>query len=403
MLAATATEEAMYPLAGVRIVDCSAVISGPLATTLLADQGADVIKVEPPGLGDVLRAVGSSRGGMSGLFHVANRGKRSLALNLAHEDGREILRELAARADVFVQNFRPGVAERMGIGEPALRARSPELIYVSITGFGRSGPYASQRVYDNVIQAFSGMAAVQREGDEPRPIRQLACDKITALTAAQAISAALFARARGRGGRHLELSMLDAAVAFLWPDAGADHILLGDGVARQPTIGSRYSLLRVADGWASVTVLTDAEFRGFCRAAGRADLADDPRFTTLAARLANLPLLAKLLTEDLAEAIGKLTREEALARFSAEDVPCGVVRELDELHTDRQIAVNETFVEREHPLCGRVREPRPPARFGGALEPASPAPALGQHTDEILHELGAAGRIAALRAAGVVA
>jgi crotonobetainyl-CoA:carnitine CoA-transferase CaiB-like acyl-CoA transferase len=392
------------PLAGVRIVDCSAVISGPLATTLLADQGADVIKVEPPGAGDVLRAVGSSRGGMSGLFHVANRGKRSLALNLAHETGRALLRELVRGADVFVQNFRPGVAERMGIGAEALRAAQPELIYVSISGFGSTGPYARQRVYDNVIQAFSGMAAVQREGTDPRPLRQLACDKITALTAAQAISAALFARARGRGGRHVELSMLDASIAFLWPDAGADHTLLGDGVARQPTIGSRYSLLRVADGWASVTVLTDAEFRGFCRASGRADIAADPRFATVAARLGNLPALAKLLTDDLAEALGKLTREEALARFSAEDVPCGVVRELDELHVDPQVVANRTFVEREHPLAGRLREPRPAARFGGGpLEPARPAPSLGQHTDEILRELRAGGRIASLRADGIVA
>jgi crotonobetainyl-CoA:carnitine CoA-transferase CaiB-like acyl-CoA transferase len=392
------------PLAGVRIVDCSAVISGPLATTLLADQGADVIKVEPPGAGDVLRAVGSSRGGMSGLFHVANRGKRSLALNLAHETGRALLRELVRGADVFVQNFRPGVAERMGIGAEALRAAQPELIYVSISGFGSTGPYARQRVYDNVIQAFSGMAAVQREGADPRPLRQLACDKITALTAAQAISAALFARARGRGGRHVELSMLDASIAFLWPDAGADHTLLGDGVARQPTIGSRYSLLRVADGWASVTVLTDAEFRGFCRASGRADIAADPRFATVAARLGNLPALAKLLTDDLAEALGKLTREEALARFSAEDVPCGVVRELDELHVDPQVVANRTFVEREHPLAGRLREPRPAARFGGGpLEPARPAPSLGQHTDEILRELRAGGRIASLRADGIVA
>ncbi len=392
------------PLSGVRIVDCSAVISGPLATTILADQGADVVKVEPPGAGDVLRAVGSSRGGMSGLFHLANRGKRSLALNLAHESGRALLRELAAGADVFVQNFRPGVVDRMGIGERALREAKPELIYVSISGFGSTGPYSRQRVYDNVIQSFSGMAAVQREGNDPRPIRQLACDKITALTAAQAISAALYARARGRGGRHLELSMLDASIAFLWPDAGADHILLGDGVAHQPTIGSRYNLLRLADGWASVTVLTDAEFHGFCRASGRADVAEDPRFATVAARLSNLPALARLLTDDLAQALGKLTREEALARFSAEDVPCGVVRELDELHTDAQVVTNGTFVERVHPLAGRLREPRPPARFGeGPLEPASPAPSLGQHTDEILRELGAGNRIGALRAAGIVA
>lgn len=391
------------PLAGIRVVDCSAVISGPLATTLLADQGADVVKVEPPGAGDVLRAVGSSRGGMSGLFHVVNRGKRSIALNLATEEGRELLRALAERADVFVQNFRPGVVERMGLGYEALRARRPDLVYVSISGFGREGPYATQRVYDNVIQTFSGMAAVQREGTEPRPLRQLACDKITALTVAQAISAALLARALGRGGRHVELSMLDASIAFLWPDAGADHTLLGDGIARQPTIGSRYSLMRLADGWASITVLTDAEFHGFCRAVGRAEVAADPRFETVATRLANLPALVELLTGEIAEAMSQLTREEALARFGAEDVPCGVVRELDELPEDPQVHRNGTFVEREHPLCGPLREPRPAARFGPEpLAPAAPAPALGEHTDAILQELGAGGRIAELRTNGVV-
>jgi crotonobetainyl-CoA:carnitine CoA-transferase CaiB-like acyl-CoA transferase len=391
------------PLAGIRIVDCSAVISGPLATTLLADQGADVIKVEPPGSGDVLRAVGSSRGGMSGLFHVVNRGKRSIALNLAKDAGRALLRTLVERADVFVQNFRPGVVERMGLGYDDLRKLRPDLIYVSISGFGREGPYASQRVYDNVIQTFSGMAAVQREGTEPRPLRQLACDKITALTVAQAISTALLARALGRGGRHVELSMLDASIAFLWPDAGADHTLLGDGIAHQPTIGSRYSLMRLADGWASITVLTDAEFQGFCRAMGRPELAGDPRFETVTARLSHLAELVQLLTGDIAEAMGKLTREEALARFAAEDVPCGVVRELDELPEDPQVLQNDTFVEREHPLCGRLREPRPAARFGREpLTPAAPAPALGEHTEAILEEIGAGGRIGELRTNGVI-
>ena len=158
------------PLAGVRIVDCSAVISGPLATTLLADQGADVIKVEPPLAGDVLRAVGSSRGGMSGLFHVANRGKRSIALNLAAEEGREILRELAARADVFVQNFRPGVVERMGIGYADLRRRRPDLVYVSISGFGRSGPYAGRSGYDLVAQGEAGLMSVTGTA-ESAPLR----------------------------------------------------------------------------------------------------------------------------------------------------------------------------------------------------------------------------------------
>jgi len=392
------------PLAGIRIVDCSAVISGPLATTWLADQGADVIKIEPPGAGDVLRAVGSSRGGMSGLFHVVNRGKRSLALNLGSETGRDLLRRLVARSDVFVQNFRPGVVERMGLGYDALRTERPDLVYVSISGFGREGPYASQRVYDNVIQTFSGMAAVQREGDEPRPLRQLACDKITALTAAQAISAALLARALGRGGRHVELSMLDASIAFLWPDAGADHTLIGDGVARQPTIGSRYSLLRLADGWASVTVLTDAEFEGFCRALGRPDVAADPRFATVAERLSHLPALAHLLTGEIADAMARLSREEALARFGAEDVPFGVVRELEELPNDPQVRQNATFVEREHPRCGALREPRPAARFGPTpLAPAAPAPTLGEHSDAILEELGEGHRIAELRRNGVIA
>src|SRR5688500_16922208 len=184
------------PLQGVRVIDLSTVLSGPLATVLLADQGADVIKIEAPGAGDLTRMVGSRNNDMTAMFCLANRGKRSLVLDLSGESGRAVLRRLASTADVVVQNFRPGVAERMGIGYDELRLANPALVYVSIAGFGFDGPLADLRVYDNLIQAVSGMAMVQGDGTEPRPVQNLVCDKITALPTAQATTAPLLARAR---------------------------------------------------------------------------------------------------------------------------------------------------------------------------------------------------------------
>jgi crotonobetainyl-CoA:carnitine CoA-transferase CaiB-like acyl-CoA transferase len=392
------------PLTGIRVVDCSAVVSGPLATTLLADQGAEVIKVEPLGAGDVLRHVGSHRGGVSGMFHVVNRGKRSLALNLADARGRDVLARLVARADVFVQNFRPGVVDRMGIGWEAFRALNPRLVYVSISGFGASGPYASKRVYDNVVQAYSGLAAVQGGAGEPSLLKQLACDKLTALTAAQAICAALVGRGQTGRGSHVELSMLDSAIAFLWPDAASDVMMLGDGVTRQPPIGSNYSALRVADGFASPGALSDAEFLGLCRALGLDAAANDPRFATVASRMNHLKELVALFQRDIPEAAARLTRAEIEAKLSAHDVPVGIVRRLEELHEDPQVRANGTLFERELPGAGAIREPRPAARFDAAPHaPADPAPRLGEHSAAILGELGfAASDVAALREAGVI-
>jgi crotonobetainyl-CoA:carnitine CoA-transferase CaiB-like acyl-CoA transferase len=392
------------PLSGIRVVDCSAVVSGPLATTILADQGADVIKVEPLGAGDILRHVGSHRGGMSGMFHVVNRGKRSLALNLADARGRGLLARLVARADVFVQNFRPGVSERMGIGWDAFHALNPRLVYVSISGFGARGPYASKRVYDNVVQAYSGLAAVQGGAGEPALLKQLACDKLTSWTAAQAICAALIGRGRDGAGRHVELSMLDSAIAFLWPDAAADAMMLGEGVTRQPPIGSNYGLLRLADGFASATTLSDAEFQGLCRALGLAAAASDPRFATMASRMDHLPALVALFQHDIPEAAAKLTRAEIEAKLSAHEVPVGIVRRLEELHEDPQVRANGTLLERELPRLGRVREPRPAARFDAQTSPpATLAPRLGEHSEAILAELGvAASEISTLREAGVI-
>jgi crotonobetainyl-CoA:carnitine CoA-transferase CaiB-like acyl-CoA transferase len=206
------------PLAGYRIIDVTQMISGPMATMLLADQGADVIKVEPPGMGDLTRALGGPRG-MSPTFSIVNRNKRSIVINLKDRRGIELLERLVAGADLFVQNFRPGVAEQMGIGEAALRHIKPNLVYVSISGFGESGPYVHKRVYDPVIQALSGLASIQGDpaSGRPRMMRLIIPDKVTALTAAQAMTAALLARERTGKGQHVRLAMLDAAISFLWP------------------------------------------------------------------------------------------------------------------------------------------------------------------------------------------
>ncbi len=220
------------PLDGFRIVDVSQMISGPLATMLLGDQGADVIKVEPPGTGDLVRHLGKARAGMAPTFATANRSKRSIALDLKCAEGRAVLARLVAGADAFVQNFRPGKAAAMGIGEEALRAHRPDLVYVSITGFGETGPYAHKRVYDPVIQAISGLADIQadRGTRRPRMVRVIVPDKVTALTAAQAMTAALFARQRSGEGQHLRLSMLDAVVSFLWPEGMARHTFVGEDI-----------------------------------------------------------------------------------------------------------------------------------------------------------------------------
>ncbi|MEM7423487.1 MAG: CoA transferase [Pseudomonadota bacterium] len=374
------------PLDGVRVLDLTVIMSGPIATMMLADQGADVIKIEPPH-GDLLRKLGHRHQGMSGSFLSCNRSKRSLCVDVKTPAGLDIVRKLAATADVLVQNYRPGAIERMGLGEDIIREIRPDIIYVSMSGFGENGPYAHQRVYDPVIQAISGLADVQRDREtgEPRMVRTVVPDKTTAVTAAQAISAALFARERTGRGQHIRLSMFDTMVAYLWPEASSSLSFVGN--ERDPAFGQLGLdlVFRTRDGHITAGALSDAEWAGMCRAFGREDLINDPRFLTAASRSANIVERRQVMSDEIA----KWTRDVILARLDAEGVPSAPVLDRTEVLENAQSINNEIFEIRQDAAAGEIRQPRPAARFSATpASVRSGAPVLGADNAEILGELG---------------
>lgn len=391
------------PLEGFRIVDLTAIVSGPFATQILADQGADVIKVEPPRIGDMVRTIGYRRRDVSTSFASINRNKRSIVIDLKIPAGVELLMELVATADAFVQNFRPGAVERLGIAYDDVRRVKPEIVYLSISGFGDTGPYAAKRVYDPVIQMLSGMVETQTNPAVGKPdfVRNIVCDKVTSLTAAQAITSALLARATGKGGQHVRLAMLDAAVAFLWPDAMVNETFVGDDVKRGLSMSDIYAVFEAEDGFMAIYASSNAEWRALCRATGRPELVEDERFRSPNRRGRNF----QAMYAEIRKMFSGMSVAEACRLLDAADVPCAPMLSRAGLRDDPQVIANELIVEQEFEHVGRVRQPRPAARFEGTPTSIRTAPpVLGEHTDRVLRELGKSTEaIGQLRADGVVA
>ncbi|MEJ8845839.1 CoA transferase [Variovorax rhizosphaerae] len=374
------------PYAGLKIVDLSAVVSGPMAAGLLADQGADVIKVETP-KGDLTRVIGPAKGDISALFASINRGKRSIVLDLKHAEGAKVLRDLIAGADVLVENFRPGALSRLGFSYEAVSAFNPRIVYLSISGFGQTGPYAGYRVYDPVIQAVSGFADAHPnpESGEPQLLQTLLCDKITALTAAQALGAALHARSQTGRGQKIELSMLDAALSFLWPEALYNHSFLDGDVKPLPEFGANQKLWRARDGWFAMITPQDDEFAAMCHALGVPELVRDPRFVSIPVRRLHQAELRGLIEPLIAEQ----DVDMLIARLGAAGVPVGKVNHKRQLADDPQVRANASLQESAQAGVGRLRSARAAAKFSAVpAGAAADAPHLGEHTLAILRELG---------------
>ncbi len=390
------------PLDGIRILDLSAVISGPYGTMILADQGADVIKVEPPGKGDFTRAAGNRSGGLSAVYLNNNRNKRSITIDLKSPAGVTVVKKLAAGCDALVQNFRPGVVDRLGVGEADIREAAPDIVYVSISGFGEKGPFKDRPVYDPIVQALSGLASVQGGSDEQRPrlVRTILPDKLTAVTASQAITAALLARARTGEGQHVRLSMLDSVVAFLWSSDMGSQTYVDREVSPQRAASFIDLIYETKDGYMSVAVMTNPQWAGLTRALDRPEWLEDPRFTDTRLRDINIDDRLSLTQSVLIEK----TTAEWMEILEAEGVPCAPVLTRNELLDHPQIKSSEIVYENEHPVAGRLQQARNAARFSETrAEHRHGAPALGEHTDEILTEAGfSSEEIAALRADNVV-
>lgn len=391
----------LQPLAGIKIIELSNMITCSLAAMTMSAQGADVIKVEPPGMGDKMRPLGTQKNGVSGFFHNCNRGKRSLAIDLKSQAGVDAVKELASKADILIHNYRPGVMDRLGLGSDDLRNENSKLIYIAISGFGTSGPMADLPAFDHVIQGIVGFTDLQSsEADSFDHIKTFICDKVTAYTACQAATAALLARTNTNCGQHIDISMLHACLSFMWPD-GMMHRTLKDDDRFEMSPGSDYfQTINYSDGGIAVAPLTDAHWEALLPMLGYPELIGTPIYASVATRMSNMKEVLKVLKSPKKD-IGV---KKALEILMAADVPCSPCIKRDDLETVEQIkaiGALETYVTA---AMGELTVPTPPILFEGKLSSqAEPSPLLGEHSKEILLELGwADARIDELLSSGEV-
>ncbi len=404
------------PLAGIRVLDLSRVLAGPWAGQNLADLGAEVIKVERPKSGDDSRAFGppwikDAQGrdtSDSADFTSANRGKKSITVNLGKPDGQELVRRLAEKSDVLLENYKFGDLARYGLGYQELRSINPRLIYCSVTGFGQTGPYRERPGYDFMIQGMGGMMSVTGEpdgapGGGPQRAGVPIADIITGMYASIAVCAALVHRAQSGAGQHLDLALLDSQIALL-AYQNTNYFATGKPPERignlHPNIVP-YQPFRAADGEVILACGNDNLYRKFCEAAGCPQLAEDARFSSNGKRVENRVELTRLL----AEIFRKRTKKEWVELLEAAGVPNGPINDIAQVFAEPQVQARGVKIELDHPVAGPLPMVASPMRFSRTpLEFKTPPPLLGEHTDEILQELLAKtpAEIARLRADGTI-
>ena len=391
----------MKPLESVTILEFSTMITASLASMMMAEQGARVIKVEPMEMGDPMRYIGARKADISALFANCNRGKESLRIDLKSAEGVETIKAMIPAVDVVIHNFRPGVMDKLGLGSECLRSINPKLIYTAISGFGTKGPLSGAPAYDPMIQAHAGVAAAQGRGDQPAFMRTLLCDKITGYTACQAVTSALFMRERVGEGQHLDLSMIDSGLFFIFLDGFQNDTLLSDDHERGPMlIDILYDPWLCSDGSVIISLGSYEIQRRFLTAIDMSQLLEDPRFDSFENQIRNIRELKALVAPRCAS----LTCDDMVDRLRLADVPCAKVMTREEVLSQEQLAANGTVEIYDHPVAGLSRRVLSPPLFGGdRLEPGSGAPTHGQHTDSVLQSFGLSGeRVQYLRNNAVI-